>query len=394
MRVLIVWAGIAGLSCGVFLQQRGIKADIIEKKPEWAPGGFGMLFWSNGCHLLRKLGIYEEMEKEAKNYTHAQVFNQKWECLLDADIQSNCTNEWGDTIVIPRKQLTESLIETFDSKINYGIEILHRQKIDNIWHVMFTDGSSKEYDLIIAADGLHSTIREQHFGDKKKPTKWVYNLWTAHEHILKNSTGKTFIGPGQIISFFPMKGKTFITLMEHEDRIAKHGACNIDGLREGMSKEFLFRQTKAFIKGHEPMTIKQAFVEKGDWIKDDIVLIGDARHAMSPVTGFGGSMAIEDAYCLAEVLAKRDRLDRFSELRSAHMKYVLPYAKFADKCFKSRTPLESFFQQNLLKSISPKAFYKLNNRVAKHDIEHQVKEAKIGEDRETQWIPRPLGFAH
>ena len=64
MKILIVGGGVAGPALAVFLKKN---ADItlIDKAPKWGDVGFAVAIWGNGQHMLKKMGIYKEVYKQA-----------------------------------------------------------------------------------------------------------------------------------------------------------------------------------------------------------------------------------------------------------------------------------------------------------------------------------------
>ena len=62
MKILIVGAGIGGLTLAAFLRDSNIEYDIVEKAPDWSHQGYSLSLWNNGRNILRKLDLAEKFD--------------------------------------------------------------------------------------------------------------------------------------------------------------------------------------------------------------------------------------------------------------------------------------------------------------------------------------------
>jgi 2-polyprenyl-6-methoxyphenol hydroxylase-like FAD-dependent oxidoreductase len=119
LRVLVVGAGIGGLGAARALRQRGLAADVVERELAWTHTGAGIYLPGNATRALRALGLESAVAERASPIPHQRL----------------C-----------------------DHRMGASLQGLSQQ--DGTVTVEFDDGSAGRYDLVIGADGIHSTVRQ------------------------------------------------------------------------------------------------------------------------------------------------------------------------------------------------------------------------------------------
>jgi 2-polyprenyl-6-methoxyphenol hydroxylase-like FAD-dependent oxidoreductase len=172
--------------------------------------------------------------------------------------------------------------------------------------VHLSDGSTGEYDLLVRADGIHSSVRRLVFDD------------AAPRYVGQVSWRVVIEGGSPITSWTVMlaQGRAFLMLFIGEGRLycyadlsspdtrdptdgAIHQLVELFGDFQEPVAGILRRLSSACAPHFSPIEE----VTSRPWVKDRVVLIGDAAHTTSPNMAQGASMAVEDALVLAEVLA-------------------------------------------------------------------------------------------
>jgi 2-polyprenyl-6-methoxyphenol hydroxylase-like FAD-dependent oxidoreductase len=162
--VLIVGGGIAGLTLAAALHRQGCKIDLIERNTAWHTTGAGIAVQANGLRALRPLGIAAAIERAGAALDRWQFCDPQGTVLCSIDLQ----DVWegvGPCIGIERAKLQDMLLEGASAvPIRLGTSIVSLMQSDNHVAVRFTDGTLGEYDLVVGADGIASTVRELALG--------------------------------------------------------------------------------------------------------------------------------------------------------------------------------------------------------------------------------------
>ena len=313
MTILIAGGGIGGLTLAGFLQQRGIAFELAERATQWAPIGAGIALAFNPLHILRKLGVAEQVEASGFAFTGGVISDANARPIAAGDM-SDIAERRGPTIALHRAKLHDALLAAVDSKsvtLARGVERV--EEIDDRVEAVFSDRSTGRYDLVVGADGINSAVRSSLWENVDRR----YSGYTCWRLVVDQPCGVNepweMWGPGRRFGVVPIgQNQTycFATL---------NAPANSDAMRNmGLER---FRETFAGFGGEVPGIL--AALERDDqlihgdleevrlpsWVKGRVVLLGDAAHAMTPNIGQGAAMAIEDAYVLAEELAKSQSVE-------------------------------------------------------------------------------------
>jgi len=164
--VLIVGGGIAGLALGRALRGSGFTVELIERSPVWRAEGGGIAVQPNGIRMLRGLGLDTEVERAGARIRRWGFCDEVGEILSESDLDAL----WGDVgpfIGIERMRLQQILVagvEGVSRRLGISIQSL-AQDGDRV-AVIFSDGSSGSYDLVVGADGISSTVRSLALGTR------------------------------------------------------------------------------------------------------------------------------------------------------------------------------------------------------------------------------------
>ncbi|WP_267164483.1 FAD-dependent monooxygenase [Halovenus salina] len=312
LQVLVVGGGIAGLTCAGLLEQRGFSPDIVEKTNRYGGLGYALGLWPAGSNILKGLGAYEAFQAHADPMHTYTLLSDSGKKLHSYDL-SGLAVEYGKPHLIWRPRLIDVLGETVtDENIRMGTTVTDIDQHDDVVDVTFTDGTEGTYDLVVGADGIHSTVREQVFGDVSLTyqgmTSWAF--W-VDEELLDRGVIKEHWGDGRFAGLYPTDDGLACFLAV----AAPEGMPDPVAERKGRIRE-RFEDMGGFIPDVlDEMETTDAEdiwhddfydLKMDEWTNDRVVLIGDAAHAPLPTAGVGASMAMESAAVLAGELTRTD----------------------------------------------------------------------------------------
>ena len=336
--ILIIGAGIGGLTAAIALGKHGFRVDMIERDPDWSVYGVGIIQQSNVIRAMHALGILRDYLDAGFGFDHVDIFAPNG-MHIAAVPSPKLVPEHPANIGIGRRALHEVLgrrAREAGARIRLGVEADCFTETAAAVEVAFTDGTRANYDLVIGADGLYSKTREQLFPDAPKPRftgqgVWRYNFPRAADvtslHAYEGRTGMGLV---------PLSAELmYLYITSPEPGNARYERAGLaarmrDKLAQAPER---IRMLAAGITEDAEVVYKPLeciFIE-GDWHRGRIVLLGDAVHATTPHLGQGAGMAIEDAIVLADELVQAETpqaaFPRYQARRMPRCRYIVEASK-------------------------------------------------------------------
>ncbi|KAG0272359.1 hypothetical protein BGZ95_011901 [Linnemannia exigua] len=159
-RVLIVGAGLAGLTLAILLEKAGVPYDIFERGLEARTVGSAIFMEPSIGPLFTQIGIYDEFLEKSKPCEATNVYNENRD--LQFIIDYKLATEMGGyaSRIIPRTTLYKILLDKVpDGRIHKRKKMVSLYQDDNIVKIYFADGSNCEGDIVVGADGAYSAVR-------------------------------------------------------------------------------------------------------------------------------------------------------------------------------------------------------------------------------------------
>ena len=333
MKIAIVGGGIGGLSLALALHQRGLACDVYETVPEVKELGVGITLLPHAMRELAALGLQAPIEAVGIANEESVFFNRFGQFIY-REPRGRHAGYALPEIGIPRGKLHRLLYEAALERLGAAaIHTDHRctgvEQDERGATVHFTQTSSGaalpsvRADVVIACDGINSTVRRQFYPDEKVAFAGI-NTWrgvTRHKPIL---TGKSYMRVGAIdtgkMVIYPIVDKLDdegMQLINWVAEIQQGQAAMNDWNREGDRKDFLdiFKDWRfpwldvAALIANAEQILEYPMVDKDpvpQWTFGRITLLGDAAHPMYPRGSNGSAQAIIDGRTLAEQLAGAD----------------------------------------------------------------------------------------
>ena len=316
--VAIIGGGIGGLAAALALQRRGIATTVYERTPGLVEIGAGLNLSPNALKSLRYLGI--EAEAIKAGYQDEYQYIRSWRSgrIIAQNYRGGGAAQFGaGYLTIHRADLQAILARGLSPEtlqlgfVCKGVEVRDKRAI-----ATFENGAKVEADIIVGADGIHSTARTSLFGsDAPRFTGCVCWRGMVPLEALKNSPISTQMtswwGPHGHVVHYRVRGGAFVNFVAHYDSEA--------WLDESWTRECESREILETYQGwHDSLKTLFRFSERSykwalfdrdpleQWGRGGVTLLGDAAHPMLPYLGQGASMALEDGCVLADCVAAND----------------------------------------------------------------------------------------
>jgi 2-polyprenyl-6-methoxyphenol hydroxylase-like FAD-dependent oxidoreductase len=316
-RALIVGGGLSGTSAALSLQRQGVDVEIIEKEPVWGATGTGITLMGPALRALEQLGVLEKCLAEGAGCSEMSLFDANGNLLHRLEIPGLLA-DFPAVGGMMRPTLHRILAEAATAEgasIRTSTAVVSLEQTADAVDVELSDGSKETYDLVLAADGLRSHIREMVFGDDApKPQPLGQVVWRALLRRPASITGEfQFYGPG-LKTGFTLLGpdKMYEFLVQPFDSELPAPADRPARMRE-LLEAFggVVAEVRDQITDPDRVDVRKLYwlIMPPPWYRGRVLLIGDAAHATTPQLAMGGAIALEDGIVLGELLASATDLD-------------------------------------------------------------------------------------
>jgi len=324
-KALIIGSGIAGPAVALFLKRAGIEAEIYEARQ--TDEGYALSLSANGLAVLRMLALDAQAFAEGSPVSEWHMWNGQGKYLGGGSFAL------GGIKSVFIKRVPLGMILSTEAE-RQGIAIHRGKKLQGVdvtgtgsVVATFQDGSAASGDLLIGADGVHSKTRQFvdpaarpvytgliNTGGYSQGVSLPQTPETAHFIFGKRAFFGYHVDPTGYIYWF--------VNYPHADELAREVLM---GNSDEERRRFLlatFQDDQPFI-GDIIQAAETAFpgfltytlpTQPKSWHKGSMVLLGDAVHAISPSSGQGASMALEDAVVLAKSLRDISDLEHAFEV--------------------------------------------------------------------------------
>ena len=171
LRILVVGAGVSGISVARGLLRDGHDVTVFERRPNVTAGGGAVTIWPNGATVLQQLGV--DMDGAGQLLSGLRVMTSSGRPLATMDLDAMANRLGAPIRMVPRGILLERLLKGFPiDRIRCNSRAQGVVRTANGVRVDFEDGSSADGDLLIGADGVHSVVRTIIGAQPAKPTGW------------------------------------------------------------------------------------------------------------------------------------------------------------------------------------------------------------------------------
>jgi 2-polyprenyl-6-methoxyphenol hydroxylase-like FAD-dependent oxidoreductase len=302
-RVLVVGAGVAGLATARALCGAGFEVTVVERRPGAPLPGLGLNLPGNAVRALDALGVADQVLAAGIPVTRREYRTARGR-LLFALAESSYWAGVAPSVCV-RPGLVLDALGT-GQEVRRGVGVVHVDTSPHRPHVAFSDGSEEVCDLVVGADGIHSTVR----GAVVTTTPRASVMTTASWRFVVPNPGvdcwTVWTGGGLTLLLIPVDtGEAYGYASS-----SKGGAAGADPRWLAQAFARFPTPTRRAVEaaletGRAPYHSPVEEIRIDTWHRGPVVLVGDAAHATGPVWAQGAAAALEDALVLAEMLGSR-----------------------------------------------------------------------------------------
>jgi len=339
--VLISGASITGPALAYWLAQYGFKVTIVERAPALRPGGYAVDIRGAAIDVVRRMGILDAVHAADTGSNGLYLIDAKGEPITQMN-DAATGNQRGVDVEILREDIGKILYDQSKDKVEYiwADSIAEMTETNEGVAVTFEHAQGRTFDLVIGADGQHSTVRRLTFGDESQfshslgcyiSISTIPNfLKLDHRQVVYNVPGKTI---GAYSARNNSEAKALFVFKSEPLHYDFHDVAAQKKLLTDAIGDEPGWQTPALVRAMQSSpdfyfdSIAQ--IRMDTWHKGRIALVGDAAYGPSPASGQGTSLAIVGAYVLAGEL--QAAAGNYEQAFAAYEKEMRPFVEASQK---------------------------------------------------------------
>jgi 2-polyprenyl-6-methoxyphenol hydroxylase-like FAD-dependent oxidoreductase len=332
-RILIIGAGIGGLTTAIALRQAGVDAHVFERAAELKELGAGIGLSPNAIRVLKHLGLMQQVLEKGTVIETATTYATTGKII--GTLPTHGTDVPG--VCLHRADLQQLLWSALPQEaVHLGEQFLEFKQTAHAITCSFASGRNESGDALIGADGLRSTVRAQIIGDGD-PVYRGYQCWRGVCDRRGSSVLTETLGAGIRVGVLPLgsRGSAWWCCANEIEGAKAQAAGAKSRLLSWIGH--WHQPIPEVIQSTDPAAIIQTGIYDRSpvrtWSQGRCTLLGDAAHPTTPNMGQGGGMAIEDAIVLSRCLLNwphpADAFQIYQQMRYARTARVTRISRYA-----------------------------------------------------------------
>ena len=325
--VLIIGAGLGGLSLAIACRREGLKVTILEQSKQMSEIGAGIQLPPNATRIMSHYNLLSHLEGQGQAvcYEHYDAKDWKDGTVLQTRPGRDWANRWFGFpwYVIHRADYQNVLL---DEALRLGADLRLDQQVERVECnetepcAVFKDGNRLEADVIVGADGLSSIVRPSILGHRNVSPDdsgdMAYRATITADQIqdlpddvkafYDKTIARTWWGPNSHAVLYPIRHGTIWNMVL---------ICPDDLPKDTARAQADIGEMKAKFQGWDPVLRAlvtnvqkcdkwriRTMAELPTWVKGSVTVLGDACHPTLPYQAQGAAMAVEDGAVLGKLL--------------------------------------------------------------------------------------------
>jgi 2-polyprenyl-6-methoxyphenol hydroxylase-like FAD-dependent oxidoreductase len=312
MKILIVGAGIAGPTLAYWLRRAGHEPTVVERAPQPRTGGYLVDFWGTGFDVAERMGIVPRLMRDGYRFREMREMSARGRRVAHLDPQRLIDQTSGRYVTVARSDLAAAILDTLDDvEMIFDDTVVGLHDTGGRVEVSFDRSATREFDLVIGADGLHSRVRALACGPEAEFERYlgiaiaVFDIegYRPRDELVEATP--TEVG-AQALRAARRDDATMICFTFRHD-----GDLPLDDVP---AQQELLRRRLGGMGGEVPKMLermpeaqtfyldKASQIRMPSWSSGRIALVGDAGACPSFLAGQGSALAMVEAYRLADAL--------------------------------------------------------------------------------------------
>lgn len=307
---VIVGAGVAGLAAAWWLDKAGWSSLIVERSESLRENGYMLGLSGLGFETLKRMGLHDRLAAVAYDIDENVYKDSRGRELLRLRYRDFIRDL--PYLAVRRSDLVRVLAEILPSTaaIRFGETVTGFEDRENAIAIALGGGETVTADLLIGADGFRSFVRQMIFGADERCLQSLGYYFSVYDIDAPKDFESDFVSyaePGHLAEYYAL----------HDGRLAAMHVWRDDraGLERLSDRMGLLRSVSARSHGQVRDLLEQAagegdpiivdsltMVDLPAWSKGRVLLLGDAAHCLTLVSGQGAGMALASAEMLSQAL--------------------------------------------------------------------------------------------
>ncbi|WP_433165920.1 FAD-dependent oxidoreductase [Kribbella sp. CA-247076] len=316
MRAIVCGAGIAGLAAANRLTAQGHDVVVLERAPSPRSQGYMIDFFGPGYDAIEAMGLLPALEEAGYRVTEAVLVDDHGRRRAGMNLRQFAE---GALVSVMRPDLEQVLRSSLpaDVDLRYGAGVQSVTPLDDGVRIGLADGTTLDGDLLIGADGIHSTVRQLLFGPESSYLRQLgfhtaaYTFDAPDVHAAVNGRFVLTDTIGSQFGFYGLRDGRVAAFAVHrtaEPSLPADPRAAIRSAYSGLG--WVVPKALELCPAPEEIYYDQvAQVVVPAWSEGRVVLLGDSASAVSLLAGQGASLAVAGAYVLTDCLQRAESIE-------------------------------------------------------------------------------------